>query len=181
MPGSSSTRQSCADSWWNYAAELDAIVQSVAKVSVGSVMQSGQQFITLVPNDAPLEIEANISGHDNGFVHVHDPVAIKFDTFPYSQYGMAEGTVRIVSPDSFTAQSEARNPTSAVPVSATATEPFYRTRITIDRVALHGVPTGFRVIPGMPVTADVKVGKRTVLQYLLGLMLPVTQEAMREP
>jgi HlyD family secretion protein len=160
--------------------ETDAIVQSVAKVSVGSVMQSGQQFITLVPVDAALEIEANISGHDNGFVHVHDPVAIKFDTFPYSQYGMAEGMVRIVSPDSFTAQSEARNPTSTVPVTA-ASEPFYRSRITIDRVALHNVPAAFRIIPGMPVTADIKVGKRTVLGYLLGLMLPVAQEAMREP
>jgi HlyD family secretion protein len=160
--------------------EIDAIVQSVAKVSVGSVMQSGQQLITLVPADAPLEIEANISGQDNGFVHVHDPVAIKFDTFPYSQYGMAEGMVRIVSPDSFTAQSESRNPTSTVPVSTT-TEPFYRSRITIDHVALHNVPAGFRIIPGMPVTADIKVGKRTVLHYLLGLMLPVAQEAMREP
>ena len=58
------------------------------------------------------------SGRDNGFVHVGDPVVIKFDTFPYSQYGMAEGTVRIVSPDSFTAQEEARNPTSsAAPVA----------------------------------------------------------------
>ena len=54
--------------------DVDAIVQSVAKVSVGSVMQSGQHFITLVPNDAPLEVEANISGRENGFVHVHDPV-----------------------------------------------------------------------------------------------------------
>jgi membrane fusion protein, hemolysin D len=159
--------------------ETDAIVQSLAKVSVGSVMQSGQQFITLVPAHAPLEVEANISGHENGFVHVHDPVAVKFDTFPYSQYGMAEGTVRIVSPDSFTAQSEARNPTSTVPVAAAET--FYRSRITIDRVALHDVPTGFRVIPGMPVTADIKVGKRTVLQYLLGLMMPVAKEGMREP
>jgi HlyD family secretion protein len=160
--------------------DIDATVQSVAKVSVGSVMQSGQQFITLVPANAPLEIEANISGHDNGFVHVHDPVAIKFDTFPYSQYGMAEGIVRIVSPDSFTAQSEVRNPTSNVPVPTT-TEVFYRSRITLDRVALHDVPLGFRVIPGMPVTADIKVGKRTVLQYLLGLMMPIPKEAMREP
>jgi hemolysin D len=160
--------------------DIDAIVQSVAKVSVGSVMQSGQQLITLVPADAPLEVEANISGHDNGFVHVHDPVAIKFDTFPYSQYGMAEGIVRIVSPDSFTTQSETRNPTSNVPVPTT-TEVFYRSRITLDRIALHDVPTGFRVTPGMPVTADIKVGQRTVLRYLLGLMLPVAQEAMREP
>ncbi|MHC2335476.1 HlyD family type I secretion periplasmic adaptor subunit [Bradyrhizobium sp. USDA 4454] len=160
-------------------AELDAIVQSVAKVSVGSVMQSGQQFITLVPADAPLEIEANIAGKDNGFVHVKDPVAIKFDTFPFSQYGMAEGVVRIVSPDSFNAQVEARNPTSAIPT--TNLEPFYRSRISIDRVALHDVPAGFQLTPGMPVTADIKVGHRTVLNYMLGLMLPVTQEAMREP
>lgn len=160
-------------------AGLDAIVQSVAKVSVGSVMQSGQQFITLVPADAPLEIEANIAGKDNGFVHVKDPVAIKFDTFPFSQYGMAEGVVRIVSPDSFNAQVEARNPTSAIPT--TNLEPFYRSRISIDRVALHDVPAGFQLTPGMPVTADIKVGQRTVLKYMLGLMLPVTQEAMREP
>ena len=160
--------------------EIDGTVQSVAKVSVGSVMQSGQQFITLVPANADLEIEANITGHENGFVHVHDSVAIKFDTFPYSQYGMAEGTVRIVSPDSFTAQSEARNPTSTVPVT-TSSEPFYRSRISVDRVALHDVPAGFRITPGMPVTADIKVGERTVLGYLLGLMLPIAREAMREP
>jgi len=160
--------------------EIDGTVQSVAKVSVGSVMQSGQQFITLVPANADLEIEANITGHENGFVHVHDSVAIKFDTFPYSQYGMAEGTVRIVSPDSFTAHSEARNPTSTVPVT-TSSEPFYRSRISVDRVALHDVPAGFRITPGMPVTADIKVGERTVLGYLLGLMLPIAREAMREP
>jgi len=161
-------------------AERDATVQSVAKVSVGSVLQSGQQFITLVPADAALEIEANISGRNNGFVHVGDPVAIKFDTFPYSQYGMAEGTVRIVSPNSFTAQDEARNPTSALPLP-TNSEAFYRARIAIDRVDLHDVPAGFLVRPGMPVTSDIKVGKRTVLTYLLGQIAPVAQEGMREP
>ena len=159
----------------------DAIVQSVAKVSVGSVLQSGQQLITLVPADAPLEIEANISGRENGYVHLRDTVVIKFDTFPYSQYGVAEGTVRIVSPSSFSPQDEARNPTSAVPGAQTTSEPFYRARISIDRVALHNVPEGFHIIPGMPVSADIKVGKRTVLRYLLGLMLPVAQEGMREP
>jgi HlyD family secretion protein len=93
---------------------------------------------------------------------------------------MAEGVVRIVSPDSFTAESEGRNTGAASP-AAGASEPFYRSRITIDRVALHDVPAAFRLIPGMPVTADIKVGKRTVLGYLLGLVLPVAQEAMREP
>jgi len=160
--------------------DRDAVVQSVAKVSVGSVLQSGQQFINLIPADAPLEIEANILGSDSGFVHLGDEVAIKFDTFPYSQYGMAEGTVKILSPSSFTPQDETRNPTSAVPAS-TVSDPFYRARITMDRVALHNVPKDFAVMPGMPVTADIKVGKRTVLTYLLGMVVPIANEAMREP
>ena len=149
-------------------ADRDATVLTVAKVSVGSVLQSGQQFITLVPADAPLEVEANILGRDDGFMHVGDPVAVKFDTFPFIQYGLAYGTVRTISADSFTSQDEQRNPTGTVPVPGNSGEPFYRARITIDRVDLHGTPPDFHVMPGMPVTADIKVGKRTVLQYLLG-------------
>lgn len=127
--------------------EHDAIVQSVAKVSVGSVLQSGQQFVTLVPADAPLEVEANIFGHDSGFVHVGNSAAVKFDTFPFSQYGLAEGKVRIVSPNSFTAQEEARNPTGAGPQPQSNNDPFYRARVTMDRIGLHDVPDGFQVMP----------------------------------
>jgi hemolysin D len=161
--------------------EADAIVQSVAKVSVGSVLQSGERLITLVPANAPLAIETNIVGRSSGFVHVGDPVVIKFDTFPYSQYGLAHGTVRGLSPDSFSAREQARDPNSSLAMLPSDAEPFYRTRISIDQVALHGVPAGFTVSPGMPVTADVKVGRRTVLKYILGVMLPIGQEAMREP
>ena len=93
--------------------EADGVVQSVSKVSVGSVMQPGQQFITLVPVNAPLEIEANISGHDNGFTHRQGSEAIKFDTFPYTKYGMADGRVRICPAPI----ASARNPRRAIPLS----------------------------------------------------------------
>jgi HlyD family secretion protein len=162
-------------------AARDATVLTIAKVSVGSVLQSGQEFITLVPSDAPLEVEANIMGSDDGYVHVGDPVALKFDTFPFTQYGMAYGTVRIISANSFNAQDDQRDPTGALPAPLQSTDPYYRARVAIDRVALHDVPSGFSLMPGMPVTADIKVGKRTVLQYLLERILPVTAQGMREP
>ena len=162
-------------------ANRDATVLTVAKVSVGSVLQSGDQFITLVPTNAPLEVEANIVGRDGGFVQAGVPAAVKFDTFPFSQYGLAHGTVRTVSADSFTGQDELKTRSGSVPVKSDSTEPFYRSRITIDDVRLHAVPAGFRIAPGMPVTADIMIGKRTVLTYLLGRILPVASEAMREP
>lgn len=162
-------------------ADRDATVLTVAKVSEGSVLQAGEQLITLVPADAPLEIEADIAGHDSGFVHVGAPVAVKFDTFPSAQYGLAHGTVRTISADSFTAQDSAKTRSASVPVNPANTEPFYRSHITLDQLMLHDVPAGFHILPGMPVAADIKVGKRTVMAYLLGRILPVMREGMREP
>jgi hemolysin D len=162
-------------------ADRDATVLTVAKASVGSVLQSGQQFITLMPTDAPLEVEADISGNDDGYVQLGDPVAIKFDTFAFTRYGMAYGTLRIISPNSFTAQDAREGDAGPVPVPENSLEPYYRARITIDRVALHGVPHDFTLIPGMPVTADIEVGKQTVLQFLLTRVMPVARTAMHEP
>jgi membrane fusion protein, hemolysin D len=163
-------------------AETDGTVMTIGKVSVGSVLSAGQQFITLVPADAPLEVEANIPANEDGHVNVGDPVDIKFETFIYSRYGMAHGVVRVVSPDSFTAQDEQRNPTGSVPVPQSASGAwFYRSRITLDQINLHGTPPNFHLIPGMPIQADIRVGKQTVLSYMMGRFIPLATEGMREP
>jgi hemolysin D len=168
-------------------ADQDSTVLTVARgVSPGAVLTAGQQFLSLVPSNAPLEIEANIPGSEDGYVHVGDPVAVKFDTFPYTQYGMAHGVVRIISPDSFNAQDEQRNPSGSVPVpsagaAGASSAVWYRARITLDEINLHNTPVGFHLIPGMPVNADVLVGKRTVMAYFLGRAMPLVREGMREP
>jgi HlyD family secretion protein len=162
-------------------AQQDGTVMTISKVSVGSVLNPGQQFITLVPTDAPLEVEANIAGTDDGHVAVGDPVDIKFDTFQYSRYGMAHGVVRIVSPGSFTAQEETRNPTGAVTLPSNTGGVWYRSRITLDQINLHDTPTNFHLSPGMPISADIRVGKQTILRYMLGKAIPLASEGMREP
>lgn len=165
-------------------ADRDAVVLTVAKTSEGSVLQSGDQLITMAPAGAALEVEANIAGRDDGFVHEGNPVGVKFDTFPFAQYGLAHGSVRTISADSFTAQDEARSRSgwaNSVATPSNSTELYYRGRITIDQVNLRNLPAGFHLTPGMPVTADIKIGKRTVLSYLLGRILPVASEGMREP
>jgi hemolysin D len=161
-------------------ADRNATVLTIAKVSEGSVLQPGEQLITLVPSDAMLEVEVNIAGRDDGFVNVGAPVAIKFDTFPSTQYGLAYGTVRTISADSFTDQDN-RPRSGSVPLNPGSTEPFYRSRIKLEYAKLHNLPSGFHMVPGMPVTADINVGRRTVLAYLLGRVLPVLSEGMREP
>lgn len=163
-------------------AETDGTVLSVSKVSVGSVLSAGQQLIALVPSDAPLEVEANIPANVEGYVTPGDPVTIKFDTFSYSMYGMAHGKVRTISADSFTPMDESKNPTGAItPPTSGPGSIWYRARVTLDKVDLRGVPGEFTLMPGMPVTADIKVGKRTVLAFMLTRLIPLATEGLREP
>lgn len=162
-------------------ADRDSTVLTVAKVSVGSVLQPGQQLVTLMPDDAPLDIEANIAGKDDGYVSLGDPVAVKFDTFPFTRYGMAHGTLRSVSANSFTGQDDQQATAATVPVPQGSVDPYYRARISLDKIQLHGVPEGFRITPGMPVEADIKVGKQSILSYMMQRVLPIAKTAMREP
>ena len=179
-------------------APTDAVVLQVEKLSVGSVLQPGEQFIQLTPLDKPLEVETYVSGTDIGWVLNGDYAVIKFATFLYQEYGYASGHVTSVSLDSFlTPQTTGTGTTGPIITSTGGGDPgsailqansmspaisvFYIARVAIDRVELRNVPKDFRVIPGMPVTVDLKVGDRTVLDYILGRVLPVFHEAMREP
>ena len=162
-------------------ADRDAIVLSIAPISVGSVMASGDQFFTLVPVDSPLEIETVVDGRDAGFTRVGDPATIKFQTFPYYTYGVARGVLRVVSPDSFHKPMDDQDRVSKPRAEEAAGSFYYRAKVTIDQMLLHDLPPGFRLIPGMPVTTDIKVGTRTVVQYLLSRVIPATTSGMHEP
>jgi len=167
-------------------AEQDAIVLSIAKVSVGTVMQSGAEFIKMVPVDSPLNVEVFVPGEEAGFVHVGDDVAIKFDTLPYFQYGYGVGKVRMMSPDSFVDPREGRGNLAAqqaniAPNQGPVGPVYYRAEVSIDELKLRNLPKGFRLAPGMPLGADIKVGKRTVMAYMLARIMPGLTEGMREP
>jgi len=160
-------------------APRDAIVLSVAKISVGSVVTSAEPLIQLVPIDAPLSVEADISGIKSGYVSPGDEVTIKFDTLPFLQYGTARGVVRTISADSFGPETTPQEGGSTLPNRPSTL--YYRADISLDELTLHDTPPGFRPMPGMPITADVKVGTRTVLAYFIDKILPVAYDGLREP
>jgi HlyD family secretion protein len=162
-------------------ADRDAIVLNVAKVAAGSVVQSGDELITLVPADAPLEVEASIPARDAGFVSAGNHAVIKFDTFPYTTYGFATGTLTTVSADSFASPRDKPGRPAASRQDSADGAAFFRANLSLDEMKLHNLPIGFRMTPGMPITADIKVGKRTVLSYLLAKVVPALTEGMREP
>jgi HlyD family secretion protein len=124
-------------------------------------------------------VEAYISGIDSGYVRPGNEVQIKFDTLPSLQYGGARGAVRAISADSFSPEATPQQGGSTLPNRPRTL--YYRGDITIDKLMLHDTPPGFRLVPGMPLTADVKVGTRSVLAYFITKILPIAHDSLHEP
>ena len=147
-----------------------AMVLSLAKQSVGSVLREGDTLLVLAPMSAPLEAEVQLESRDIGFVRPGDPVTLKVDAFNFAEHGVAEGHVKWISEDAFTTDE-----------NGAAVTPYYRARIAVDAIRFVDVPGNFRLIPGMRLSADIKVGSRALGLYLLGGLVHGAGEAMREP
>ncbi len=162
-------------------ADRDATVLAISNVSVGSVLQVAEPFLTLVPDDAVMEIDGAIPANDVAFVRVGDPVVIKFAAYKFVEHGYAEGTVLALAPDAQDNPTEGPNKPKIDSIPIDLGNSVYHMKISIDAMKMTNLPADFRLQPGLGVEADVKVGKRSILSYLLGRYLPMLTEGMREP
>ncbi len=158
-------------------APQDGVVLEVAKRSVGSVLREAEPLITLVPSGAPLIAEIMIGSSDVGYTKPGNAVSVKVDAFPYQRHGKLEGRLISVSEASFSSQSDGETPSQRRPTAGA----FHRARIELPKTRLGRLPEGARLIPGMTVSADIKVGSRSVLSYFLNPVTRGLDESMREP
>lgn len=153
-------------------APADAVVLEIAKFSVGSVVREAEQMFTLVPLGAELEAEVQIDSVDIGFIKTGMPAHIKVDAFTFMKHGMLEGKVRTVSQDSFKRDTADKN--------GGGMDTYYLSRIPYTG-ALKKVAPGTQLMPGMTVSAEIVVGERTVMSYLLYPLTRALDESIREP
>jgi hemolysin D len=67
--------------------------------TVGAVVNSAQQLLTIVPDYAPLQLETIILNKDIGFVTIGQEVAIKLEAFPFTRYGTLAGQMLSLGDD----------------------------------------------------------------------------------
>jgi adhesin transport system membrane fusion protein len=140
-------------------------INKLAVASVGAVIQPGQPLAEIVPVDDSLLIEVRIRPKDIGFVRAGLPVSIKFTAYDYIVHGTLPGTVERISPDT---------------IKDERGEPFFLAMVRTARNHLGPPERRLPLMPGLVATADIQIGSRTVLAYLLKPVLRARHEAMRE-
>ena len=150
---------------------VDAVVLDMAKLSQGSVVQAAEQMFTLVPLGAALEAEVKIDALDIGYIKAGDVVHVKLDAFPFQKHGALDGQVRTISEDAFRRDSGAPG----------ALDAYYLSRIAYGDSKLKKMPDKARLLPGMTLSAEIVVGKRSVMSYLIWPLTKAMDESIREP
>lgn len=154
----------------------DGVVLRVGKISTGSVADGSrsvpgdESLITLAPLNKPLEAEIQIRAKDIGFIRPGDTVAIRLAAYSFVRHGSLNGTIKNISEGSFTYTSDNR-----------MTDPYFKARVVLGDKKLRDVPADFRLIPGQTLEADIMVGRRTLLSYVIDGVLKTSSIAMREP
>ena len=160
-------------------------VLEVASRPEGAVVREAEPLIRLVPADVPLVAEVEIDTRDVARVHIGDPVTVKFEALPWQQYGLAHGTLKTLTPDTIedsSARETAEDMTAPGLKTQMRQSPIhYRARIALTETKFRNLPQGFELRPGMRLVADIKIGRRSILQYVLNPLTRVIDESLHEP
>lgn len=146
---------------------IDGVVQQLAVHTVGGVVTPAQPLLIVVPQDHPVEVEAQVENKDVGFVQEGQSVEIKVETFPFTLYGTISGRVLSVSDD-------------AVPLDKQSGGLVYATRVSLDRSTLQVEGRHVHLSPGMAVAVEIKTGQRRIVEYLLSPLLKSVKESLHE-
>lgn len=152
-------------------APADGTIKELATHTPGSVLAPGSVLMTLVPKDEKLVAEVWLQNHDAGFVRAGQAARLKFAAYPFQKYGMVDGRVLRISADA----SERPLADRARPAGFA-----YRAMVELDAPELRSGQGRHPLLPGMQLTAEVRISERSVLEYLLSPIQKVAHEAGRE-
>ncbi|MGR5294702.1 HlyD family type I secretion periplasmic adaptor subunit [Vibrio mediterranei] len=146
-------------------APVNGVVQQIAVHTEGGVVQPAQKLMVIVPDDALLEADVMVLNKDIGFVHAGQTVEIKIDSFPFTRYGTISGRVEHVSKDA---------------VKDEKLGLVFPTRIQLSRSTIAVEDKNVPLQAGMSATAEIRTGRRRIIEYLLSPLQQYQSEALRE-
>lgn len=146
-------------------APVDGTVQQLAVHTEGGVVTEAQPLMVIVPDAATLSAEVTLENKDIGYVQSGQAAAVKFETFNFTRYGAVPATVTQLSADAV--MDEKRGP-------------LYTATLTLSSRTLRVDGRDVPLAPGMALSAEIKTGKRRVIEYLLSPLQQTASESLRE-
>jgi hemolysin D len=146
----------------------DGTVFHILARGKGAVVQPGERMIEIAPKDSTLILKAQIPPTDSGFLRKGMPVKVKFDAYPFQDYGVSEGTLISISPDSKTSET-----------AQGQEEDSYELKVELDKPYILDEGKRIELTPGQTATAEIIVRQRRVIDFFLDPFRKLQEDGMK--
>lgn len=147
-------------------APVDGYVHDIRLQSPGEIAKPGDLVLLLIPTEKPLVAKVRISARDIGHIKKGQQATLRLTTYDSRRYGVLKGQIAELSPSVFIPQDSG--------------EPYYEGIINLEKnyIGKHG--SRLRLFSGMSLTADIKTGAKTLIEYLLKPIYVSTEASFHE-
>ena len=133
--------------------------------TIGAVVRPSEVLLEITPSDERFVIQTRSQPNDRAHLRRDLPARVRIGAYDYSTYGTFQGHVTEVSSDTLVDERENH---------------YYRVNIEVDMSTLMSRARQPGVLmPGMAASADIVVGKRTILSYILSPLMKFRDGAFR--
>lgn len=143
---------------------IDGYVNTIFVHTIGGVVTPAEKIMTIVPKDAKMQIKAKVLNQDVGFIESGMPVSIKVDTFNFQKYGILDGVVTVVSPNS---------------VKDEHLGDIYEVYIEPKNTTLMVEGKEQSIKYGMSTTNEIKIGKRRIIEFFIYPLIKYMDESIK--
>lgn len=144
----------------NITAPVDGYVNSVAVNTLGETVTSAQDMVTIVPDNTPVEMVCYVKNMDIADIEMGMEAEIKLEAYSYNKYGTVKGTVKHISPSSFSSEQMGS--------------------VYLVKIDITDIPKGINLTSGLSGSVEIKTGKRTVMSYFLDPIIKGFGESLKE-
>ncbi|MDJ0675013.1 MAG: HlyD family efflux transporter periplasmic adaptor subunit [Calothrix sp. MO_167.B42] len=137
------------------AAPIEGIVFQSPIKSAGAVVQPGDNIVEIVPQGSSLSLRAQMAIPESGSLRRGMPVKIKFDAYPFQDYGIVPGKVKNISP------------TSKMTETDKGKVATYDLEIQLNQTCIPTPKKCLNLRPGDTATAEVIVRQRRIIDLII--------------
>ena len=133
----------------------------------GAVVQVGQNVAQIAPQDSPLILRARMMSSESGFLEVGLPVKIKFDAYPFQDYGIVAGRLTWISPDSRIANNSSSSSSSSSLSENRQQDEFYELEVELEQNFIQSGDRRIFLTPGQTATAEIIIRQRRLADIFI--------------
>lgn len=134
-------------------------------VTPGQSVAAGASVVAIVPADSPMTAVLYVPSTAIGFIQAGQRVRVSYDAFPYQRFGQYHGVVHSVS------QTDVPMATNPDKQDRRA---YFLVRVRLDASTVKAYGTEIPLRPGLTLTADVEIDRRSLIRWMLDPLLAFT-------